>query len=121
MIANDPTLYGATLPNRELPFMNPYFVPQIPWGLYGQQFPLFGQQFPLYGQQLPLYGQQLPLYGQQLPWMTHGRFVPPVFPTEGMHGVPPFVANRYFPQLPWAPVTHGLGTLPYKWQVPFTY
>lgn len=63
MYANDPTLYGATLPQRELPFMNPFFIS-------GQQFPYMPwqsmQTFPT---------QQLTGF----PWQGFQRYTPQMF------------------------------------------
>ena len=124
MFATDPTLYGVTFPNREASFINPFFGQfqgqQVPYGMFGQQFPLpYAQQsWMTYGQQpWTAYGQQpWTAYGQQLPWMTHGKFVPPVFQSEL-----PF-ANRYFSQLPYAPYAAGIYNVPqYPRQFPFAY
>lgn len=117
MFATDPTLYGATFPQRELPYVNPAIVPWAMYGrfpFYGQQFPMYGQQqLPIWGQQFPMYGQQLPWYGQQIPW--YGQKYLPM-----QHELYPqfqsFYGNRFFEQ-PF----QGYTNVPqYKWQVPFT-
>ena len=68
MYLNDPSLYGATLPQKEFsiptPFMNPFFATQpmqgIPWqGLQGQSLPWQWQNVQ--------------------PWQNVQRYVPPFF------------------------------------------
>jgi hypothetical protein len=84
MFTSDPTLYGATLPQREFPYVNPF---------YGQ----FGQ-----------YGQ----YGQwQQPWSAFYRYFPPFpvdFLPQGQFNLPytqpftqPFYGNKMIPQVPY--------------------
>lgn len=73
MFPTDPTLYGATLPQRELP------LPPVPWSILGQ----FAHNVPW---QQPW--QTLPW--QNVQWPVLNRFVPPMF----QHGMPPY----YTPQ-----------------------
>lgn len=131
MFATDPTLYRATFPQREYPFVNPYFnqfgtpfltqfsKEQLPWMTYGQQIPWMqgNQQIPwMQG------NQQFPWMqgNQQFPWMQ-GKMVPPIFQSEFMPQFPSF-GNRYIPQLPYGQFSPGLYDLPqYKWQLPYAY
>jgi len=108
MYFNDPTLYGATLPQREFNLHTPYFSGMYgPWqelpGMTGHNLPMQGlpwQQIPLQGmpwQQIPYQAmpwQQLPIQG--LPWqqfpvqaMPWRQYVPQSFP----HTAAPFQAG----------------------------
>lgn len=89
MYATDPTLYGATIPQREIPFVNPFYFT-------GQQFPLYGQQFPYH---MPWQAMQgFPM--QQVtgfPWQGFQRYTPQTF-QQGY--------NPYFTQ-PFGQVPYG--------------
>lgn len=98
----DPTLYGATIPHRELPFMNPYLAQwqnqQTPW----------------------------PTFGQQVPWSAYQKFMPPTLPPtlppEFMPPMQQFPGNRFFGQIPYPPFGQNIYNVPqYKWQMPYAY
>ncbi len=103
MFANDPTLYGATIPQRELPLVNPFFTQwqqqqQLPWQTFGRFVP-------------PTYQEFFPHQQFQLPY------------TQGFYG------NRYINQLPYftpymqgyTPYMQGYNLPQARWQFPFVY
>jgi hypothetical protein len=112
MFATDPTLYGATFPQREIPFMNPFFAQQFPWQDYRRFIPPVYQEFP------------------------EQRFVPPVLREQYMlPWMQQFYGHKFLDkQLPYTPfMQHGLYNLPQynlpqysvpqynKWQFPYIY
>jgi len=78
MYLTDPTLYGATLPQRELPVTAPYIN-------------------PFYAQNLPM--QAMPWQG--VPWQSAQRFVPPIF-----QGLQPNI-QQFYGQQPNIPQLYG--------------
>ena len=78
MFATDPTLYGATIQNRDFTYMNPYFAQfqqfWSPWMQYGQQFPW------MHGKYLP-FGEFGGRYMQQVPFVGYG---------QGFHNLPQY-------------------------------
>lgn len=87
MYATDPTLYGATLPQREIPFVNPFFFtgqyPYMPWQTM-QGFPM--QQvtgFPWQGFQQG--------FQQGFPWQGLQRQIPQTF----QQGYAPYFTQPY--------------------------
>jgi len=110
MYLNDPTLYGATLPQKELPiptpFVHPFFAAMQPMqGMPWQGMPWQGFQ----GQTLPWQWQNLqPWQGIQSwqnmqPWQNVQRYVPPFFaqgvlPQYGQsYGYTPYMSAPYGP------------------------
>ena len=94
---SDPTLYGATLPHRDVPFVNPLFAQwqqPLPW---------------MYSRFIP------PMFPPEL--MTQSQFNVPY--------VQPFYGNKLFPQVPYTPFPQnaygwqGAYNWPqYRWQFP---
>ena len=117
----DPTLYGATLPQREIPFPIP---PQFVSPFYGQNMPFQGLPW----QNMPIQGfgpwQNLPKQGA--PWQNFQMFTPPVIP----QGVPPYIpqAFAYPPIAPFSPTAFnpyaqtGVPSSPFcSWQRPHLF
>ena len=128
MYLTDPTLYGATLPQREVPLRTPIFghmvdpwqhlpVQTLPW----QNAPV--QTLPWQNSQLHgLPYQQIPL--QNAPWQ---QFVPPTF----QHNASPFAKQPLgytapYMTVPYAPMgsnpqaQNGFFNVPfYGWQRPW--
>lgn len=99
MYFTDPTLYGATLPRKEL--STPFYGHMMPWqNLPIQQLPFQGygyQNFPFqnYGYQSYPQFQNLPL--QNVPWQN----MPPIHQGAWQQFVPQmygYGANPYFKQ-----------------------
>ena len=91
MYWTEPTLYGATLPQREFPVAAPYFTQ---W-----------QNMPM-----PFYGQNLPV--QAFPWQSSYRFMPPIY--QGHPSIQPFFGQMPYMTNPYLPFGYGF-------QKPFTY
>lgn len=104
MYLTDPTLYGATLPKRDIPFtphfFNNPFMQTLPW--QGMQPFLPYQQG--YGFEMPYIPQQA-FYDK--PYIQQGLgynmpFVPPVYGSQFVPPVvPPFTMPFYGAQFPW--------------------
>ena len=114
MFANDPTLYGATIPPREFPLVNPFFTqwqqPQLPWQNFGRFIPPTYQEFfPPQQFQLPT---MQPFYGKE--------FLPQLqFPLPTMQ---PFFGNRIVNQLPYfTPYMPNFNLPQARWQFPFVH
>lgn len=151
MYLNDPTLYGATLPQREFPFTSPFMANYVaPWQWQQNQLPF--QQAQRYFPQTFQHGMP-PFYSQvhgQFPVDVAQREIPFTQPFMGSYFTPwqwqqnmlPFQhAQRfippYFPQafggaqnftFPFFPtatnpyVTTGIQNMPfYGWQKGLTY
>jgi hypothetical protein len=121
MFFNDPTLYGATLPQRDLPingpFMSPYFAQwqaapwqMMPWQTY--------QPWQGYQRYVPSALQHLiaPYIQQALP-----SYYPPAVPFTQGHGYgQPFVAGPF--ATAFNPYGQSFCNTPfYGWQKPLSY
>ena len=95
MFPNDPSLYGATLPQREVPTSSPYFGVSPPQATPWQQFPMAG--FPWQNQPV-----------QPLPWQAgnpsgYPRFAQPFVPQAfgySPFAVMPFAQATFNPFIP---------------------
>ena len=138
MYLTDPTLYGATIPQREYPFVPPFMTNYFtPWQWQQNLLPYqeFPQIFPpnIQHGQLPYVPQG---YGFQQPFMKF-PVVPPTYNTQFFppiqQGTLPFVPQGYglekpFMNLPVVPpaynpyMTYGMHNLPFwAWQKGLTY
>ena len=103
MYLNDPTLYGATLPKRDIPFTSPFFntpfMQTLPWqGM--QRFLPYNQGF---GYNMPYLTQgafyDTPYFQQGFGYNT--PFVPPFYGSQFVPPTMPFNMPFYGAQFPW--------------------
>ena len=90
MFTSDPTLYGATLPHRDVPFVNPFYGqwPQQPWSTYFRYFPPFPDFQPQGQFNLP-YTQ--PFYGNKMiPQLPYAPYMPTYYGSLGAYNLPQF-------------------------------
>ncbi len=146
----DPTLYGATLPQRdflpygatmpqrEVPFTHPFFAqwqhPTIPQREVPLTHPYFAQwQYPTMPQREvpfthPFFAQwqQQQQQQQHVPWQNYQRFTPPMYPTPELIPQNYFMKEPFYGHKPapsYFPPMQGLYNTPQfnKWQLPYMY
>jgi len=131
MYWTDPTLYGATLPRRDIPFtppftppfMNQQFMQHLPWqGMIPPFLPFqqnVAQQLPWQGAQRFLppqknFGYNMPFFGQgigyETPYMKQDMgYKLPYIPQEFGYKFP-FVPQEFGYKLPYVPQEFGYET-----------